>query len=261
MVIILFLGRQHAMRLAIRCARDSMPPLRLAILLDVAAHPKTTTHAVRVRTAKPRATVDRQLQSLHMLGLLGCFEADGDVWRYQLGDEFDLAVLDPPELVPDLSPHGESESKGETPGAYVPPTDKSGTTPGFRPTTLMIRVSNYLSTVDGGVSGSQIESAVEGKPEGVRRALEVLVYDGYVTRIRRHTDGAVLHRHQRLYSELDDHLPRNPPGAPAPNGAAPPGALTCPRCRYPAKRLIPPDGLCPTCAYPGGAPDDDTEED
>ena len=31
--------RGDALRLAIRCARDSMPPLRLAILEDIAAHP------------------------------------------------------------------------------------------------------------------------------------------------------------------------------------------------------------------------------
>jgi hypothetical protein len=38
-------------------------------------------------------------------------------------------------------------------------------------------------------------------------------------------------------------------------------ALTCPRCRYPATRLVPPAGLCTRCAYPaGGAPEDDTEE-
>jgi hypothetical protein len=49
----------------------------LGILLDVAAHLHTTTHAVRVRTGKPRATIDRQLQSLHILGLLTCAEAEG----------------------------------------------------------------------------------------------------------------------------------------------------------------------------------------
>jgi hypothetical protein len=37
-------------------------------------------------------------------------------------------------------------------------------------------------------------------------------------------------------------------------------ALICPRCRYPAERLV--LGLCPSCAYPaGGNPDDDTQED
>ena len=60
------LDRTQALRLALRCARDSMRPLRLAILEDVAANPRTRTHDVRQRLNKPRNTVDRQLQALHM---------------------------------------------------------------------------------------------------------------------------------------------------------------------------------------------------
>jgi hypothetical protein len=41
--------RDAAMRLALRCARDSMPPLRLAILDDLAEHPYSTTTMVRKR--------------------------------------------------------------------------------------------------------------------------------------------------------------------------------------------------------------------
>ena len=47
-----------------------MPPLRLAILDDVAAHPGASTAEVRKRVGKPRATVDRELQALHMLDAL-----------------------------------------------------------------------------------------------------------------------------------------------------------------------------------------------
>ena len=98
------LPRDEAMRLAIRCARDSMPPLRLDILLDVAAHPGSTTTQVRKRIGKPRATVDRQLQSLHMLQLLECIEDDeytgnGSAWRYSLGDGIDPSVLTIPRFV------------------------------------------------------------------------------------------------------------------------------------------------------------------
>jgi hypothetical protein len=92
------IDRDEAIRLAIRCARDSMPPLRLAILLDVAAHPLSTTSDVRKRLDKPRATVDRQLQSLHILGLLECDEstaAHGSSWRYRLAKGIDPKVLDP----------------------------------------------------------------------------------------------------------------------------------------------------------------------
>lgn len=38
-------------------------------------------------------------------------------------------------------------------------------------------------------------------------------------------------------------------------------ALICPRCQYPTERFVPPDGLCPRCAYRGGgAPDDDIDD-
>ena len=45
------LSRAEALRLAIRCGRDSMPPLRLAILEDVATFPGTATRDVRKRLA------------------------------------------------------------------------------------------------------------------------------------------------------------------------------------------------------------------
>ncbi|MBA3884286.1 MAG: ArsR family transcriptional regulator [Acidobacteria bacterium] len=99
--------RPAALRLAIRCARDSMPPLRLAIIEDIAQYPGAATKDVRQRLGKPRATVDRQLQALHMLGVLTCHEEDGlhrgqpvTLWRYQLADGIDPDVLDP-DSVPD----------------------------------------------------------------------------------------------------------------------------------------------------------------
>jgi hypothetical protein len=100
------LTRPAALRLALRCARDSMPPLRLAILEDVAVHPHTRTIDVRRRLNKPRTTVDRQLQALHMLGVLDCDEVedavrDRSTWYYDVAETIDPAVL----RVPDLSPH------------------------------------------------------------------------------------------------------------------------------------------------------------
>ena len=68
--------REDAMRLAIRCARDSMPPIRLAILDYLAGHPNSFTTEVRKGIDKPHATVDRQLQALHMLGAVGCEEVE-----------------------------------------------------------------------------------------------------------------------------------------------------------------------------------------
>ena len=68
------MDRADALRLAMRCARDSMPPLRLAIIDDLAAYPDSTPTEVRKRLGKPRATVDRQLQALHILGVLTLVE-------------------------------------------------------------------------------------------------------------------------------------------------------------------------------------------
>jgi hypothetical protein len=89
--------REDALRLAIRCARDSMPPLRLAIIEDLENHPHSTASDVRVRLHKPRTTVDRELQALHMLGLAGCDEekygADKIRWHYSLAPDVRPEVL------------------------------------------------------------------------------------------------------------------------------------------------------------------------
>lgn len=62
----------------------------------------SSTTEVRKRIDKPRNTVDRQLQALHMLGVLTCDEEQqGDtrtVWRYFLADDIDPEAL----VVPDL---------------------------------------------------------------------------------------------------------------------------------------------------------------
>ena len=108
--------RRRAMGLAVRCARDSIPPLRLEILDDVAANPGASTHEVRKRLDKPRNTVDRQLQSLHLLKVLTVEEAagmnGGTVWRYRIAPGIDPSALtfDVPDMsepthtdVPDMS--------------------------------------------------------------------------------------------------------------------------------------------------------------
>lgn len=92
--------RDQALRLAIRCARDSMPPLRLAIIDDLACHPHATTREIRRRLDKPRTTVDRQLQALHMLRVVTVDEEpyanDGRVrWFYSLSDDLNSSSLDP----------------------------------------------------------------------------------------------------------------------------------------------------------------------
>jgi len=101
---------EDGMRLAIRCARDSIPPLRCAILLDIAAHPNSEPHEVHRRIGRPRNTVRRELEALHMLRLLQCEETDEEndkgkvvktIYEYSLDDKFDrdtlLAMTAPPK--------------------------------------------------------------------------------------------------------------------------------------------------------------------
>jgi hypothetical protein len=101
------LSRERAMRLAIRCALDSIPPLRLEIILDVAANPETYPNAVRNRIDKPWSTIKREMEALHILGILRCDEearmqmdltdktgmSEKRTWRYSLSDGYDEETL------------------------------------------------------------------------------------------------------------------------------------------------------------------------
>jgi hypothetical protein len=96
------IGMKHddALRLVIRCAQDSMPQLRLAVLRDVAKHPDSPIIEIRRRLQKPRMTVDRTLEALHMLGLLVCREQEQErggkivyARYYRLADEISLAPI------------------------------------------------------------------------------------------------------------------------------------------------------------------------
>ena len=133
------IDRTATLRLAIRCARDSMPPLRLAIIDDVAKYPESSTQEIRKRLAKPRATVDRQLQALHMLGVLDCDEqemhlAGKDVtrWYYRLSDGIEPTALNPlsvPDLaLPTPTPH--RRGVGEQGSVPVPPAISGTDSPG-----------------------------------------------------------------------------------------------------------------------------------
>jgi hypothetical protein len=76
------IGMEHdaALKMVIRCARDSMPQLRLAVLQDLADHTtggrRASVIEIRRRLQKPRTTIDRTLQALHILGLLVCDEEE-----------------------------------------------------------------------------------------------------------------------------------------------------------------------------------------
>ncbi|MBR0714047.1 ArsR family transcriptional regulator [Bradyrhizobium liaoningense] len=99
------IGMSHgnALRLVIRCARDSMPQLRLAVLCDVAKHPDSPVIEIRRRLQKPRTTIDRTLQALHILGLLVCREEErargGQIVQvrfYKLADDISIDPITVP---------------------------------------------------------------------------------------------------------------------------------------------------------------------
>jgi hypothetical protein len=93
------MSRGTALQLALRCARDSIPQLRLEILLELASNPRSRVIDVVRNIAKPYRTIRRELEGLHILGLLRCDEEQAEtdekktVWRYSLADEFDRATL------------------------------------------------------------------------------------------------------------------------------------------------------------------------
>lgn len=115
------MGRDEALRLALRCARDSMPPIRLAIIDYLAGRQAGAyTSDIRKGVKLPRTTVDRQLQGLHMLGVLDCAEDEYGPnsvrWRYTLAEGVEPGALVIPdrgsESCPDLwvDRHTASES-------------------------------------------------------------------------------------------------------------------------------------------------------
>jgi hypothetical protein len=89
-----------AMQLAVRCARDSLEPLRRDLLFDVAANPGADPDSIRKRIFRPLTTVKNNLVALHMLRLLDCEERQEQrgnrlvlVPHYSLTPELDRAVL------------------------------------------------------------------------------------------------------------------------------------------------------------------------
>ena len=73
------LNRQAALGLAIRCARDSVPPLRLAIITDLVTHPASKVGTVAARLGKPYNTVNRQMQALWLLRVVDAHNSHGAV--------------------------------------------------------------------------------------------------------------------------------------------------------------------------------------
>ncbi len=82
-----------ALAVALRVAGDSVPPLRLELLGDVLANPYSRTTEIAKRLQKPRQSVDRALQELHLIGLLNIAEDTSPGWRYHLTPDLDVPAL------------------------------------------------------------------------------------------------------------------------------------------------------------------------
>jgi hypothetical protein len=95
------MSREEALRLALRCARDSMPPLRLGILFDITDYPRSRPNDLSKRLGKPWVTIKREMQALTMLGLLleeqeEIETSEGtkkSVWYYALARDEDKTTL------------------------------------------------------------------------------------------------------------------------------------------------------------------------
>jgi predicted transcriptional regulator len=83
-----------ALEMALRVAGDSLPPLRLLALADLQAHAGARVVEVTKRLQRPRTTVDRTLQELHVIGLAVVDDAaSGQGWRYRLSERIDETTL------------------------------------------------------------------------------------------------------------------------------------------------------------------------
>jgi hypothetical protein len=108
--IVIGMSLGGTVRLALRCARDSIPQLKLKILLDLAANARSRATDVCERITKPHRTVRRELEALTPSDC--CTEeheqsiADESkiIWRYSLNEdklhrETLLAIAHPPHSI------------------------------------------------------------------------------------------------------------------------------------------------------------------
>lgn len=88
-----------------------------------------------------------------------------------------------------------------------PPATEGDT---FRPTGYMEKVSRYLEANEDAAKGA-VETAVGGKAEYIRIALDVLVQEGYATQASG-ARGALIHNSLKPYREADDLVPTSSQG-------------------------------------------------
>lgn len=89
----LHIDRDTALAIALRVARDSVPPRRAALLKDIAEHPGSHLSDVVKRIQQPKTTTDRALQELHLIGLFTIAEDPGYGWQYRLNPKIADSAL------------------------------------------------------------------------------------------------------------------------------------------------------------------------
>jgi hypothetical protein len=99
------IGRTPALALALRCARDSIPPIRLSVLKDLAANDPDDCRIIDIakRLRKPWSTARRTLEALYVLELINGIEVDEKdenqkktgrkIWHYSLAADVNLSAL------------------------------------------------------------------------------------------------------------------------------------------------------------------------
>lgn len=96
------MGQERAVEAALRVARDSIPPARLAVLEHIRANPGLTSRKVAKGIGRPSTTTDRVIQSLHLIGLIDKDEEEtyrrdgsqGTSWLWSITDMADVSGYD-----------------------------------------------------------------------------------------------------------------------------------------------------------------------
>ena len=94
------LSEPMGLRVALRVARDSMPPVRARVLteLGAVAGPQSVS-SLSAKTGIPRSTLDRELIALGLLDLVNRNDGGtGTSWQYSLATRVNLEVLQSPDV-------------------------------------------------------------------------------------------------------------------------------------------------------------------
>lgn len=105
------MSEEAAVAAALRVARDSIPPMRLACLEYVREHPGPSSRAVAKGIGRPSTSTDRTLQSLHAIGLIEKDDTSAGAWAWYVTDLTDSRAYDLIGCPGNVSTGGSGEEK------------------------------------------------------------------------------------------------------------------------------------------------------